>query len=298
MGVRPEKLPSALEGVFLMGRKPKYSVEEKIKAVEDVLIRKKSKNSVVKGLGTGLGLDKLNYWIAQYKAYGYRRIADELMSEFGIRVSRKYVLHRMRTLGIRSRIRKKKYPYKPCQKTEVYENILARRFKADYRNQVWETDVTEFHLPDGSKLYLSAIMDRYDHSIVSFNISRHNDQQLTIENLRNAIYLNRGSHPLLHSDRGATYTTVAYNDVLRENGMTHSMSRVGKCIDNGPMEGFWGTLKSEAYYGKRIKTYAEMKTVIETYIYFYNMKRRQESLYHLTPYEYRLSGTVLLPSCF
>ena len=70
MGVRPEKLPSALEGVFLMGRKPKYSVEEKIKAVEDVLIRKKSKNSVVKGLGTGLGLDKLNYWIAQYKAYG------------------------------------------------------------------------------------------------------------------------------------------------------------------------------------------------------------------------------------
>ena len=53
-----------------MGRKPKYSVAEKIKAVEDVLIRKKSKNSVVKGLGTGLGLDKLNYWIAQYKAYG------------------------------------------------------------------------------------------------------------------------------------------------------------------------------------------------------------------------------------
>ena len=70
MGVRPEKLLSALEGVFLMGRKPKYSIEEKIKAVEDVLIRKKSKNSVVKGLRTSLGVNKLNYWIAQYKAYG------------------------------------------------------------------------------------------------------------------------------------------------------------------------------------------------------------------------------------
>ena len=70
MGVRPEKLPSALEGVFLMGRKPKYSIEEKIKAVEDVLIRKKSKNSVVKGLGTSLGVNMLNYWIAQYKADG------------------------------------------------------------------------------------------------------------------------------------------------------------------------------------------------------------------------------------
>ena len=52
MGVRPEKLPSALEEVFLMGRKPKYSIEEKIKAVKDVLIRKKSKNSVAKGLYT------------------------------------------------------------------------------------------------------------------------------------------------------------------------------------------------------------------------------------------------------
>ena len=70
MGVRPEKLPSALEGVFLMGRKPKYSIEEKIKAVEDVLIRKKSKNSVAKGLGTSLGVNELNYWIAQYKADG------------------------------------------------------------------------------------------------------------------------------------------------------------------------------------------------------------------------------------
>ena len=53
-----------------MGRKPKYSVEEKIKAVEDVLSRKKSKRSVAKGLGTGLGVDKLDYWISQYKAYG------------------------------------------------------------------------------------------------------------------------------------------------------------------------------------------------------------------------------------
>ena len=104
------------------------------------------------------------------EVYGYRRIADELMSEFGIRVSRKYVLHRMRTLGIRSRIRRKKYLYKPCQKTEIYENILARRFKADYRNQVWETDVTEFHLR-GEKCYLSPILDAYGQEIVAWNLS-------------------------------------------------------------------------------------------------------------------------------
>ena len=31
--------------------------------------------------------------------------------------------------------------------------------------------------------------------------------------------------------------------------MTQSMSRVAHCIDNGPMEGFWGILKRERYYG-------------------------------------------------
>ena len=230
--------------------------------------------------------------------YGYRRIANELMSQFGVKASKKYVLHRMQRLRIKSRIRRKKYLYKPCQKAEIYENILARHFTAKEKNTVWETDVTEFHLPDGSKLYLSAIMDRYDHSIVSYNMSRHNDQALTLDDLRNAIASNPDAKPLLHTDRGATYTTTTYNNLMREYGLTHSMSRVGKCIDNGPMEGFWGTLKSECYYGRKIKTFDEMKTVINTYMVFYNMKRRQESLSHKTPYEYRLSGPAILPSLF
>ena len=37
---------------------------------------------------------------------------------------------------------------------------------------------------------------------------------------------------------------------LEAAGMTQSMSRVAKCIDNGPMEGFWGIIKRERYYGK------------------------------------------------
>ena len=243
--------------------------------------------------------EKIVYLFNEFdEIYGYRRIRNELKTQFDISVSSKYVLHRMQSLQIKSRIRRKRYLYKPCQKIEVYENILNRHFKADEKNTIWETDVTEFHLPDGKKLYLSAIMDRYDHSIVSYNISNHNDQQLTLDDLRNAINLNPGSKPFLHSDRGATYTTTAYNDLLREYGLTHSMSRVGKCIDNGPMEGFWGTLKSEAYYGKKIKTFEEMKLAIDSYMVFYNTKRRQESLSHKTPYEYRLSGPVLQSSSF
>lgn len=69
--------------------------------------------------------------------------------------------------------------------------------------------------------------------------------------------------------------------------MTHSMSRVGRCIDNGPMESFWGTLKCEKYYLYKFDTFDELSNTIDEYIEFYNHKRYQERLNSLSPMEYR-----------
>ncbi len=44
------------------------------------------------------------------------------------------------------------------------------------------------------------------------------------------------------------------------------MSRVSRCIDNGPMEAFWGMLKSEMYYLKKFQTYEELKEAVSDYI--------------------------------
>ena len=68
--------------------------------------------------------------------------------------------------------------------------------------------------------------------------------------------------------------------------MTQSMSRVGHCIDNGPMEGFWGILKRETYYGKRFTERAILVKTIEDYITYYNTKRIQRRLKLMTPLEY------------
>ena len=68
--------------------------------------------------------------------------------------------------------------------------------------------------------------------------------------------------------------------------MTQSMSRVAKCIDNGPMEGFWGILKRETYYGKRFTSRAELIDAIDTYIRYYNTERIQRNLCLMTPAEY------------
>ena len=67
--------------------------------------------------------------------------------------------------------------------------------------------------------------------------------------------------------------------------MTQSMSRVAKCIDNGPMEGFWGIIKRERYYGKRFTDRASLVAMIEDYIEYYNKKRLQRNLGVLTPIE-------------
>lgn len=69
--------------------------------------------------------------------------------------------------------------------------------------------------------------------------------------------------------------------------MTQSMSRVGRCIDNDPMEGFWGILKCEMYYLASFKDYDSLAAAIESYIYFYNNERRQRRLNKLSPITYR-----------
>ena len=94
------------------------------------------------------------------------------------------------------------------------------------------------------------------------------------------------AHPLFHSDAGFQYTSPSFQNKLREHGMIQSMSRIGCCIDNGPMEGFWGLMKREMYYGKKYKTKEELMLAIEKYIDYYTNKRVQRNLGVLTPMEF------------
>jgi transposase InsO family protein len=108
--------------------------------------------------------------------------------------------------------------------------------------------VTAFKLTNGQKAYLSAILDLGDRSIVSYVIGHSNNNQLVFETFDLAVMANRDAKPLFHSDRGFQYTNKMFKNKLDNIGATQSMSRVSRCIDNGPMEGFWGIIKSEMYY--------------------------------------------------
>lgn len=112
-----------------------------------------------------------------------------------------------------------------------------------------------------------------------------NDAALVHRTLDLALEAAPGVRPLLHSDRGSAYTTQIFHDKLAAAGITQSMSRVGKCIDNGPMEGFWGILKRERYYGRRFTSREELVRMIQGYIVYYNFRRLQRRLGVRTPME-------------
>lgn len=222
---------------------------------------------------------------------GYRMMQLHVNRRMGKQYNGKRIYRLMRLLGLRSVTRKKKKTHVKSTPQKVAENLLNREFSADKKNQKWLTDVTEFQT-DRGKVYLSAILDLFDNSIVSYVVGRNNNNALVFETLRLAMKQNPQAQPMIHSDRGPQYTSYGFSRLLQLKGMTHSMSRVGQCLDNAPMEGFWGKLKSEKYHlKKKYATYHELARDIRDYIKFYNHIRLQRKLNGLSPMEYRAQAS-------
>ena len=221
---------------------------------------------------------------------GYRRLNDDLRHDYGIHVNDKRVLRICRARDICSTVKYSNHGCTRRAKNPQYlaENLLNRQFHAEKPNEKWLTDVTEFQWYEGTevhKVYLSAILDLCDRRIVSYVLSERNDNPLVFRTFDKAVKANPGAHPLFHSDRGFQYTNRVFHQKLIKAGMTQSMSRVAHCIDNGPMEGFWGILKRERYYGRRFTSKKELVQMIAGYIRYYNTRRVQRNLGILTPME-------------
>ena len=218
---------------------------------------------------------------------GYRRMTLYINHFNQTTYCQKYIHRLMSEIHIKARIRRKKSNYVKTKPEQVGENILSRDFEASHPNQKWCTDVTEFKIiGQKKKIYLSAIIDLYDRSIVSYELGNSNNNKLVFDTFDKALRANPGAKPIFHSDRGFQYTSKMFKLKLDKAGMIQSMSRVGKCIDNGVMEGFWGTLKSEMFYGIRYDNEKLLKDKIEEYIFMYNNWRLQENL-GMTPNQFR-----------
>lgn len=205
--------------------------------------------------------------------------------------SKKHVHRIMKKIGIHSVIRKKKKKYIYSTPESIAENKLCRDFYSNAPNEKWVTDVTEFKVPgENKKLYLSAILDLYDRYPVSFLISTRNDNKLVFKTFDKAIAANPDAKPIFHSDRGFQYTSKVFQNKLREHNLEQSMSRVGRCIDNGPTEGFWGIIKSEMYQMYEITDEQSLRFAIKDYIRFYSNDRPQDRYHCKTPLQVRIEA--------
>ena len=224
----------------------------------------------------------------QYRGiYGYRRLADEYNAIHHTHYNEKR-FHRLAKIGkLRAIIRTKQPAAHAEPLIQLPANLLARDFNAAQPNEKWLTDVTEFQYSHGQKLYLSAILDLKANDIVAYHISPSNNNSLVFTTFDRAIAKYPDAHPLVHSDRGFQYTNTKFKIKLLDQGMLQSMSRPGMCIDNGPMEAFWGTLKSEMYHLHQFDDYDTLAQAIADYIHFYNTRRRQRRLDCLPPLAYR-----------
>lgn len=224
--------------------------------------------------------------------YGSPRMTAELKAR-GYECSENTVAELMRQQGIRA-----KTPRRFVRTTDsnhrlpVAQNLLARDFEPTGPNESWCADIT--YIPTGEGwLYLAVVEDLFSRMIVGWSMDSSMESRLVVDALSMAVSRRlslKGSSScalLAHSDRGSQYASDHYQRVLAEEGITCSMSEVGQCWDNAPVESFFGRMKCEIAESVMFATRDQARAVIFEYLeVFYNRVRLHSSLGFVSPVEF------------
>mgnify|MGYP002675076918 CR=1 FL=1 len=220
---------------------------------------------------------------------GIRTIAMILRNHYHKIVNLKKIARIKKEQGLITKIRKKN-PYIVYFKKDLEHrtapNLLQRQFKIDKPDKVYSTDISYLIYKGGQRAYLSATKDLATKEIVAYNISRNLSMQTAIIGLEEILKNKDCRHLMIHSDQGTHYTHPTYIAKLKEYGVVQSMSRRGNCLDNAPIESFFGHMKDDIDI-KSCQTFEEVKSLVEKYIYYYNNERYQWNLNKMTPAQRR-----------
>jgi putative transposase len=218
------------------------------------------------------------------QTYGSPRIHAALKQQ-GIAVGRKRVARLMRKHGLVGQAPRRKRPVTTRRETGalVAPNLLAQTFTASKPNQKWLADLTYIDTAEGW-LYLALVMDLFSRAVVGWSMANHMQASLVEQALRMALGRRLPDPGLLHhSDQGSQYTSHLIRTLLAQHQIQVSMSDVGNCYDNAPMESLIGTLKAECATAQ-FATRAQARQVLFEYIeVWYNRQRLHSSLGYRSP---------------
>ena len=211
--------------------------------------------------------------------YGSRRMTESLRRD-GYEVNRKHVQRLMREMGIEAI-----YPKPDLSRVHPEHKIypyLLKDVKIKRKDQVWASDITFIPLARGF-MYLVAIIDWWSRFVLAWRMSTSMDASFCLDALEMAIKL--GKPEIFNTDQGSQFTSDAFTDLLKDNGILISMDGRGRCMDNIFTERLWRSVKYENVYLMHYETVPEGMKGIDAYFDLYNNDRPHQSLNYKTPAE-------------
>ena len=229
----------------------------------------------------------------EYKTYkkGARQIKMRLKRDYGLIMNLKKIRRLMNKYGLVCPVRRAnpiKKILKDQQSDRTYSNILSRNFSQGKARKTLLTDITYITYDRYKRAYLSVIKDSSTKKILAWQLSLTLQLDFVISTVRLLLDTYKGeldTDVLIHSDQGCHYTSISYQELLKENGIIQSMSGKGNCWDNAPQESFFAVMKTEMDLNS-YPTYGQLAEGLIDYINYYNYDRPQEGLNELTPQEY------------
>jgi putative transposase len=219
--------------------------------------------------------------------YGSPRVHAELLAR-GHGCCVNTVARVRRQAGIRAKsARKFRHTTDSNHSRPVADNVLDRQFDPAAPNEAWVADITYVPTREGW-LYLAVVEDLYSRMVVGWSMAATMTSRLVVDALEMAVQRRLPDAELVaHSDRGSQYASEHYQLLLGKHGITCSMSGVGQCWDNAPLESFFASLKKELVHHEDYATREEARASIFEYIeVFYNRQRRHSTLGYVSPAEY------------
>jgi len=224
--------------------------------------------------------------------YGVRRVHAELRLGRQVRIGHGRVERLMRIAGLQGVHHRRWRHGGTGRLPAVFEDHVKRQFAADAPDRLWVMDITQHRTGEGW-VYLAAVIDVFSRRCVGWSIADHLRTELVVDAIDMARWRRKPSGTIVHSDRGAQFTSWLFGHRLREAGLMGSMGKVASAYDNALMESFFGSMQIELLDRRAWETRAELANAMFEWIEaFYNPRRRHSALGYLAPNEYETLHTA------